>query len=290
MQNNLSSNDWSKLEYLRQCYEAGQITGDELSDILEQSIDAELSKECSNIDNDWLDACATLMVDADKEKLSLLPNHTKENLQSIKKRLKHSSLHCHIHPANSIPRLCFAASIVLLLFGVTITWSSIQAHQSVDEQVYMLTGKQIHLGSDISANADTPSEYQQFETSEYQTLCSHLGYAPIIPRWLPEGWNLVSYYVSHDGSTLSLDVAYEKEGEPYILGYTYVYVTDVSDISVDFYQDMTGNYEQLSNGCKVYFTTNMDHVLAVWSTDKTYSCISGPISNEEVIQMILSVK
>lgn len=72
-----------------------------------------------------------------------------------------------------------------------------------------------------------------------------------------------------------------------MLSYSCVYATDPSTVSTGFPQDGTGETIALENGVNVYFAINEGDIVAIWQcTPNMYSNISGPITRDEIIQMI----
>ncbi len=112
----------------------------------------------------------------------------------------------------------------------------------------------------------------------------------IRPTWTPEGWKLKRYYAAVDHENLEITVSYEKADEEYILSYYYIQTDDISAISTDFYQDGTGEYVKVKEDLEIYLTTNIDKPVAVWSTSNTFSSVTGPIRQEELIPFILGIQ
>ena len=61
-----------------------------------------------------------------------------------------------------------------------------------------------------------------------------------------------------------------KAGVKNALIYDFLQADDISNFSVDFYQDGTGDHAQLQNGLDIYLTTNTDDPVAVWTTASTW--------------------
>ena len=61
-------------------------------------------------------------------------------------------------------------------------------------------------------------------------------------------------------------------------------------VSAAFPQDKAGETIILGNGESVYFTTNEGDTLAIWQSPNMFMNISGPITKEEIIQMIYCIQ
>lgn len=276
-----------QLADLRRRFDEGELTGDELSTLMFQAIETEIEKPAEEMNDEWLTACGELMAYADRDKLAQLPDHS-EQLRS--------DLVTAIHQEQKAQRMRIAyraaltaTCFLLVLIGVSYSKQWFHPSQSVDEQVYTLTGQKVEFGVDNCAVADVSDELRECETVDFQELCDFLGFVPQIPTWVPDGWELYSYYASVDHISMELTVAYGKEDEEYLLLYDYIQTEDVAAISVDYYQDKTGEYVKLNRNLKLYLATNMDKPVAIWTTADTISSVTGPISVEDLKALILSI-
>lgn len=276
------------LATLKEQFESGEITKEVLSNKMERAIYKELAKPAEEINNAWLDACADLMAYADHKQIAQWPDEKEAMKATIQRKLRRKQ---HSKPSWALrPAICTAACIVLMMTGITLSWRWFRPSQSIDEQVYTLTGQQMEIGTDNSAAADEGDELKKCETTDFQELCSFLGYTPMVPTWTPEGWKLKHYYAAVDHENLEITVSYEKADEEYILSYAYIQADDISAISADFYQDITGKYMKIKEDFEIYLTTNIDKPVAVWSTSNTFSSATGPISEEELKTFILGIQ
>lgn len=277
-----------QLADLRRRFDKGELKGDELSTLMLQAIEIETEKPAEEINDAWLTACGELMAYADQDKLAQVPDHSEqirsELVTAIHKEQKAQRM--RIAYRASLAAACF----LLVFIGVSFSKQWFQPSQSVDEQVYTLTGEEVEINTESSASAGESSESRKCTTSDLQELCEFLGYAPQVPTWVPEGWELNGYYASANGESQRITVMYEKAGEKNCLIYDYKQAEDISTISVDFYQDDAGEYVKLKNGVDIYLTTNTDEPVAVWTTSNTYSCSTGPVSVEELKIFILGIQ
>lgn len=276
------------LATLKEQFESGEITKEVLSNKMERAIYKELAKPAEEINNAWLDACADLMAYADHEQIAQWPDEKEAMKATIQRKLHRKQ---HSKPSWTLrPAICAVACIVLMMAGIAFSWSWFRPSQSIDEQVYTLTGEEVEINTDSSAVADEIDESGKCITSDLQELCEFLGHTPQVPTWVPEGWELNGYYASANGESQWITAVYEKTGEKNCLIYDYKQAEDISTISVDFYQDGAGEYMKLKNGVDIYLSTNTDEPVAVWTTSNTYSCATGPVSVEELKTFILGIQ
>lgn len=277
-----------ELEELRENYEKGRIDRETVSDLMEMSIDAELTKADEEIDSTWLNACIDLMAYVDRTELEQTAEQHETTWKVVQASIRKERWKKHSRTIGRIA--CAAACVVLVLTGASISFRWFRPSQSIDEQVYTLTGEEVKINTESSASAGESSESGKCTTSDLQELCEFLGYTPQLPTWVPEGWELNGYYASANSESQWITVVYEKTGEKNCLIYDYKQAEDISTISVDFYQDGAGEYVKLKNGMDIYLTTNTDEPVAVWTTSNTYSCATGPVSVEELKTFILGIQ
>lgn len=277
-----------QLADLRRQYNEGELTGDQLSALMLQSIETEAAKPAKEINDAWLTACSELMASADQDKLAKLSDHAERIRSKLVEAIRKDQ---KVQQRRLAYRMATAAACFLIIFaGVSFSKQWFRATQSPDEQVYSLLGQQVEIQTGNQAAADGDEAWRECETTSFQELCDFLGYVPQIPTWVPNGWVLNRYYASIDGESRSISAVYAKAGVKYALIYDYFQADDISNFSVDFYQDGTGDHVQLQNGLDIYLTTNTDDPVAVWTTDSTYTCATGPITVDDLKTFILSIQ
>ena len=277
-----------QLADLRRQYNEGELTGDQLSALMLQAIETEAAKPAEEMNDAWLTACSELMSSADQDKLAKVPDHAERIRSKLVEAIRKDQ---KAQQRRLAYRMATAAACFLIIFaGVSFSKQWFRATQSPDEQVYNLLGQKVEIQTGNQAAADGDEAWRECETTSFQELCDFLGYVPQMPTWIPEGWRLNSYYAVIDGESQQISVAYEHPEHKYLLTYDYLQADDVSNISVDFYQDGAGKRVQLQNGLDIYLTTNTDDPVAVWTTASSYTCATGPITVDDLKTFILSIQ
>lgn len=277
-----------QLADLRRQYNEGELTGDQLSALMLQAIETEAAKPAKEMNDAWLTACSELMASADQDKLAKVPDHAERIRSKLVEAIRKDQ---KVQQKRLAYRMATAAACFLIIFaGVSFSKQWFRATQSPDEQVYNLMGQKVEIQTGNQAAADGDEAWRECETTSFQELCDFLGYVPQMPTWIPEGWRLNSYYAVIDGESQQISVAYEHPEHKYLLTYDYLQADDVSNISVDFYQDGAGKRVQLQNGLDIYLTTNTDDPVAVWTTASSYTCATGPITVDDLKTFILSIQ
>ena len=277
-----------QLADLRRQYNEGELTGDQLSALMLQAIETEAAKPAKEMNDAWLTACSELMSSADQDKLAKVSDHAERIRSKLVEAIRKDQ---KAQQRRLAYRMATAAACFLIIFaGVSFSKQWFRATQSPDEQVYNLMGQKVEIQTGNQAAADGDEAWRECETTSFQELCDFLGYVPQMPTWIPEGWRLNSYYAVIDGESQQISVAYEHPEHKYLLTYDYLQADDVSNISVDFYQDGAGKRVQLQNGLDIYLTTNTDDPVAVWTTASSYTCATGPITVDDLKTFILSIQ
>lgn len=277
-----------QLADLRRQYNEGELTGDQLSALMLQAIETEAAKPAEEMNDAWLTACSELMASADQDKLAKVSDHAERIRSKLVEAIRKDQ---KAQQRRLAYRMATAAACFLIIFaGVSFSKQWFRATQSPDEQVYNLLGQKVEIQTGNQAAADGDEAWRECETTSFQELCDFLGYVPQMPTWIPEGWRLNSYYAVIDGESQQISVAYEHPEHKHLLTYDYLQADDISNISVDFYQDGAGKRVQLQNGLDIYLTTNTDDPVAVWTTASSYACATGPITVDDLKTFILSIQ
>ena len=253
-----------------------------------QAIETEAAKPAKEMNDAWLTACSELMASADQDKLAKVSDHAERIRSKLVEAIRKDQ---KAQQRRLAYRMATAAACFLIIFaGVSFSKQWFRATQSPDEQVYNLLGQKVEIQTGNQAAADGDEAWRECETTSFQELCDFLGYVPQMPTWIPEGWRLNSYYAVIDGESQQISVAYEHPEHKHLLTYDYLQADDISNISVDFYQDGAGKRVQLQNGLDIYLTTNTDDPVAVWTTASSYACATGPITVDDLKTFILSIQ
>lgn len=291
--NELTAAHGEELERLRQAYERGEISQIAANERLAQTIDQELAKPDQEIDNAYLNACAELIAEINREEMARIPDGEEASWKAIQTQIrsKRRRVACRA-PQWVIRAVGMAACLALfLLTSVSYSWKWLEPVQSEDGQEYYLRGREVKILEGTEAKAYNSSlEMRECLTQNFNELCEFLGYTPAMPTWVPEGWEVTEYYGNQRDYRYDYEVVYEKPGVKYIMRYSFSYTTMPEYVSITLFQDGVGDYRRLANGKEVYLYTNAGSRGAIWHTDCTIEFVDGPISEEELIKMVESIK
>ena len=275
---------------IEQCYKSGKLSAKEVSDRMLAEIEKEVQKEDVEIDDTWIDACYALMTVVSTEQNNDWPDQQQENWLAIREKIAKDQHAKRIWRTKRI--FCIAACLVLLLGGVSFSWSYLSHSQSSDEQEYYIIGDKRQFSFNDEAQAsDGELESVDCSTQDFSELCDFLGFTPPMPTWIPNGgWVLTEYYGTLTGSSYSYGVVYENPNEKNVLSYNYSYEEHPEYISATFFQDEAGHYIKAQDGKDVYITTNCGETVAIWHSASTIEDLGGPISENDIIRMVESIE
>lgn len=109
--------------------------------------------------------------------------------------------------------------------------------------------------------ADNDGQSQTITTTNLDEVVEVLGYTPLIPTWLPDGWSMESYYARISTAT-TFRVQYQNEQEEDLLRFGITVYPDIDMASLEFEQAKTGA-ETPCNVWMVYIAENVNRCIAV---------------------------
>ena len=277
-----------ELAEIREQYSQGRMDAGTVAALAEMAIDAELEKPDGEINSAWLDACAELMDDVNRESLALLPERQEDTWQSIHEEIKR--LEKRHGAAWMKPALRVAACLVLLLgLSLIIPRSWIRGLQAQDGQTHRPGSYETILVTEAKAE-DTPVPPPAMcQTTDASEIVSYLGFMPAMPAWVPDGWHVQTYTAERKDGEWSFSAYYAKAGEEAPLRYDVIWRDAADSLSSDLPQDESGAHVTLDSGLTVCLTTGADQPLAVWTADNRVIRYAGPLTEEELIQSVMSI-
>ena len=188
---------------------------------------------------------------------------------------------------NWIKRLVAAAAIIVLIFSGTITAKAFGF--DLWEIIVKWTQETFHFGYSQGSNAtdQSPDKESNIAYKGLQEVLDRYNItSELVPSWLPEGY-IEESVKAFDTPKQRQFIAKYQDGEKEIV----VWITDYleedpsqieqSDSVVELYE---------SAGVKYYFIENNDQLRAAWVVDSFECYISGPLSIEELKQIIDSIE
>jgi hypothetical protein len=115
-----------------------------------------------------------------------------------------------------------------------------------------------------------------------------LGFSPLMPTWLPEGWTLHTYYAAINDNKTWFYSAYTSDQHEKILMFSISKYDSMENALNSFEQSDKGQLLSI-NGWDVYMATNIDSPVVVWLDDNYCYDLYGPLSEDEMVRIINSI-
>ena len=186
---------------------------------------------------------------------------------------------------NWIKRLVAAAAIIILIFSGSITAKAFGF--DLWEIIVKWTQETFHFGylsDEPSKDGPDVKDTRVFEGLQ-AALDTYEINVPLIPSWIPEGYEETDIRTFDTPKQRQFSAKYQRGDyiiKVWIADYLDAYPSQIeqSGAVVEVYE---------SNGIKYYLVENEDQLRAAWVVDSFECYISGPLSIDELKQMIDSI-
>lgn len=277
-----------KLEAIKAAIVDGSLTKEEISRRLTYTIHRENEKRSEERDSDFVMACETILYEMHTGHPYV--SRREESKQALKKRLGRGFLRNAVSPSMIKRILLVTGALVIIALGTDILlrhqW--LEAGQSPDEQQYVISGQEANPGVVNQGIADNAGQAKTISTTDLSEAETVLGFTPLIPSWLPDGWTVESYYVRIASAT-TFRIQYFEDQDVGLLRFSVTVYPDMERALREFEQAKAGTVT-LCNGWSVYIAENVDRCVAVWQADTICYSLSGPITSDDIVQMINSIQ
>lgn len=186
---------------------------------------------------------------------------------------------------NWVKRLVAAAAIIILIFSGSITAKAFGF--DLWEIIVKWTQETFHFGyiSDGPSQDPSPESTQIFESFN-ELLRQYNITTPLIPQWIPDGYKEVSVQSFETPKQRQLFGRYQN-GDKVIKIWIEDYL-DGDPTQIEQSESAVEVYEHA--GVKYYIIRDNEQYRAAWIRD-SFSCyVSGPLSIDELKQMIISIE
>ena len=278
-----------ELTQILNAIEEGGFGKDELVQRLNALVDRELSQTDRPADMELTQACQDILYRLHHQGAVYMSNRT-ASLATARKKLRKQRF--------SIPSISPAArvaAVLLILFGggllfdLFISGDYLFGMPTPDEQQYIIAGTEVDGIVAQEVEAEQNAGMKILSTSSWEAAIDAYGSAPPIPEWLPEGWDPLDYYVVVSKRAARLNIQYKKSDEREYIKYSITRYIDAESAQKEFEQNSTGLKLQI-NGNSVYLSVNTGSCVAVWLVNNTCYSVTGPISENDISQIIESIR
>lgn len=198
--------------------------------------------------------------------------------RSIEKRLKtRAAMRIGFQTAAMLLLVFFAS----LVFDAAVNRNLLHGETSENGEEYRIEGHQAAHTLIAQGSADGRVETLHLSTRDLAEVTEALGSVPELPSWLPEGWQLNSYYLISTNQIQNFSAKYEHPDYHDYLVYSSRCYRHPEYAAISFEQDTEGVYEYWGDQ-RVYLTSNMGYHVAIWVEGKEENSVSGPLPFEEL--------
>lgn len=281
----------TKVEEIRRRISEGELTAQQIHDILISEIENELNRPTKEVNMAYVKICEELLSSLGADDEPLVDQYYISNRRSIQKVLEKSHFPRRRLPESKMAAV-FCLTAAMLFVVVLIPNGRIEITPSNDDEQYIIQGHSIQSNSNGLANAGPALDHLgSYDTTNWQEVVYLMGGIPQIPQWLPEGWNTIRYSVDLTDSFSALEIKYgnSKRSDEWISYTNYVYFS-IDNIYNAVEKDENETKVLLNNGKTVYVFGNLDTQNIMWTEGQSEFNLSGNIENTYLLQMAESVR
>lgn len=257
---------------------------------LMHAIEYELSQTDREADLALVDACQSLLLELHSQAREEPPaDHRAESVATVRlwlsRRLKRQTVRKGVVRGVSV-----AAAMVVLSLGVDILFRRqwLSGRSTLDKQDYVVQGKIIDPGTVQAGTASETMEDKFVSSTDLGEASSILSFTPPIPIWLPEGWELLQYEGMVIGAVEYFYSVYHQPDTEKLLRYE-IHIDKDAWLRLYAEQNADGTQLKLENGVTAYLTMNLGLSTCVWTQNGMSFLLSGPLTEDEILQMINSI-
>lgn len=281
----------TKVEEIRRRISEGELTAQQIHDILISEIENELNRPTKEVNMAYVKICEELLSTLGADDEPLVDQYYISNRRSIQKMLEKSHFPRRRLPESKLAAvLCLTAAMLFVV--VLIPNGRIEITPSNDDEQYIIQGHSIQSNSNGLASAGPALDHLgSYDTTNWQEVVYLMGGIPQIPQWLPEGWSVTRYSIDLMDSFSALEIKYENnERSEEWLSYTLFVYFSIDDMYNAVEKDRNGTEILLNNGKKVYMFGNLGTQDIMWIEGQNEFNLSGNIENRYMLQMAESIK
>ncbi len=279
-----------KLQAIKDTIENGTLTKEEINRRLTYAISEEYQKEPSERDKQFILACEEILYEIHTG--TPYVSRREAYKQTLIERLETKTGE---HTKYSMRVMWRTALVTCALFILLVTAEILLHHEwlegnsTVDEQQYIISGKEIDPNTVPDGVADEKSNTISIHTTDMGEIKELLGFLPPIPSVKIEGWSSSGYSAVVSASSKSFSATYVNSSNQNELLFNVRYYADVESAQNWMEQNQQGEILRLA-GKEIYFGVNYDNSICTWSEGPVCYSLFGPIPQEELMMIIISLE
>ena len=259
---------------------------------LNEMIDAESLKPEEQRDAEFISACLELQY-------FVTTGEEYQSSKEVAKKKLMQAIHVQkadINKANArklsigVAAACVACLfLVLPILGQTLLERSwIEGTTVNGGEVYRLNGKEVDPKLLSTVIADNSMSEFSIQTSDFDMISCLDGVQNFHLEYVPEGWYAYEYSFEIIEDTIFYKERYQNSEKKKEIVYKCSLFPNQYSVQGGIEQDSAGEYLQI-NGNNIYFTKNIDVLVATWSEGFASYSLYGPISLDDMFCIISSI-
>lgn len=279
-----------QIEAIRQSISNGDLTAQQIHDVMLAEITTELSKPQEEVDIDYVNACQALLMELNSPRVVVTPSHYEQNLTAVRKKLQpRFSFVPHTIWGRFATVLCLI--VLITTAGLLMPEGWIITRQSEDEGQYIMQGVETPDGlRSVAEAAPSRDSFGYYTAATWADAVACLGAVPPVPMWMPSNWTIHQYGIDHTEIYSRFTITYRQlQTEDSIL-YEIATYFNLEHMNEVIEQNSAGKYLTLNNGTSIYITSNFDYLNATWHTNNLIYFLGGTLTEDELIRIIESIE
>ena len=180
----------TKVEEIRRRISEGELTAQQIHDILISEIENELNRPTKEVNMAYVKICEELLSSLGADDEPLVDQYYISNRRSIQKVLEKSHFPRRRLPESKMAAV-FCLTAAMLFVVVLIPSGKIEIIPSADDEQSIVQGHSIQSGTNGVANAGAALDhFGSYNTTDWQEVIRLMGGEPQTPQWIPDGWSI----------------------------------------------------------------------------------------------------
>lgn len=279
-----------KLKAINEAIRNGSLTKEEICRRLTYAIAEEYKKERVERDTRFILACEKILYEMYRGKpyVSRREASKRRLLTRIDRRTENRAgssfrtIWCTVVIACSL-------LVVLICTDVLLHRKWLNGTSTHDEQQYVIDGNEINSNIVAEGMAVMYDGIQSIYTSDINEVVNFLGYCPHLPSGGLAEWSMKEYSAIVTSTSRTVSATYTSNSAENDLLYSARYYSDIDSARNWVEQNKEGEIREI-NGKQVYFASNFENNLCIWSEEATCFTLFGPVAYEQLIEIISSIK
>ena len=185
----------TKVEEIRRRISEGELTAQQIHDILISEIENELNRPTKEVNMAYVKICEELLSSLGADDEPLVDQYYISNHRSIRKALERTHSNRRRFSESKTAAVFFLAA-AMLFAAVLIPSGRIEITPSADDEQSIVQGHSVQSGTNGVANAGAALDHLgSYNTTNWQEVIRLMGSEPQTPQWIPDGWSVKKYSV-----------------------------------------------------------------------------------------------